>query len=423
MIGQHINHNQAIAAGAVIPAGEASSFATTQAVWRFLNNEKITPQQLVYPLREFVREQVLPKTDYVLCTVDWSHLNYAHHDSKTDKTQLSHKTDIGYDLTAMLAVDAESGKPMGLIQAHLKTAYGFETTSDMLPAVATSHLDQVLTLMEDAKNMNLGATPVTIIDREADAVYYMRQWASAGHKFLVRCDDRCVNWQAKEISLDKIRKQAEVENLFTYCLEFSHEGQKVLQYVYETDVVLSRPARRNVKNKRFSVPGEPLQLRLLIAKLIVKETGEELRYWYLLTNVPRSDVSSAQIALWYYYRWNIESYFKLMKAGGQELEHWQQESALAILKRLLVASMAAAMVWRLQRNTSPEAEELKKVLTQLSGKSHKRGRPPTAGILISGLFVLLQILDYLDAIGDDLNQITKLRSLLKKCLPNFVKNV
>ncbi|MDR1270896.1 MAG: IS4 family transposase, partial [Planctomycetaceae bacterium] len=106
------------------------------------------------------------------------------------------------------------------------------------------------------------------------------------------------------------------------------------------------------------------------------------------------------------------------KAGGQELEHWQQESAPVILKRLLVASMAAAVVWRLQRNTSPEAEELKKVLTQLSGKSRK---PPTASILLSGLFVLLQILDYLDSIGgDDLNQITKLRSLLKKCLPNNV---
>ncbi|MDR1269714.1 MAG: hypothetical protein LBK82_09325, partial [Planctomycetaceae bacterium] len=55
---QHLHHNQAIAAGAVIPAGEASSFATTQAVWRFLNNERITLQQLVFPLREFVREQI-----------------------------------------------------------------------------------------------------------------------------------------------------------------------------------------------------------------------------------------------------------------------------------------------------------------------------------------------------------------------------
>jgi hypothetical protein len=267
--------------------------------------------------------------------------------------------------------------------------------------------------------MNLGATPVTIIDREADSVFDMRQWASSGHLFLVRCDNRYVNWQANElqadeISLDDIKKQAEAENQFTYCRKFSHQGQKVAQYVYETEVVISRPARRNVKNKRVSVPGEPLKLRLVMAKLIVQETGEELSSWYLLTNVPSIDVPPEQIALWYYHRWNIETYFKLMKSGGQELEHWQQESAPAILKRLLVASMAAAVVWRLQRNTSPEAEELKKVLTKLSGKSRKRGKPPSPGILLSGLFVLLQILDYLDSMGgDDLKQIKNLRFLIK----------
>ncbi|MDR1493185.1 MAG: hypothetical protein LBT05_10745, partial [Planctomycetaceae bacterium] len=52
----------------------------------------------------------------------------------------------------------------------------------------------------------------------------------------------------------------------------------------------------------------------------------------------------------------------------------------------------------------------KTVLTRLSGKSRKRGKPPTAGILLSGLFVLLQVLDYLDSMGNDLNQIAKLRA-------------
>jgi hypothetical protein len=331
MIGQYLHHNQAIAAGAIIPAGEDSSFAATQAVWRFLNNEKITPQQLVFPLQEFVKQQIPLGTKYVLCAVDWSHLNYAHHDSKRDKTQLSHKKDIGYELTAMLAVDAESGQPMGLLQAHLKTSYGFESTSDTPLAAKTSHLAQVMKLMEDAKSMNLGATPVTIIDREANSVFDMRQWASDGHLFLVRCDNRYVDLQAKEIALDEIKKQAEAENQFTYCREFSHKGQKVAQYVYETEVIISRPAHRNVKNKRVFVSGDPLTLRLVMAKLIVQKTGKELSYWYLLTNVPSVDVSSGQIALWYYHRWNIETYFKFMKPGGQELEHWQQESAPVIL--------------------------------------------------------------------------------------------
>ncbi|MDR3110143.1 MAG: hypothetical protein LBU65_10740, partial [Planctomycetaceae bacterium] len=97
---------------------------------------------------------------------------------------------------------------------------------------------------------------------------------------------------------------------------------------------------------------------------------------------------------------------------GQEIEHWQQESGLAILKRLLVVSMACSVVWSLQRNEGEEAKELKQVLVRLSGKSQKRGSPPTAGTLLSGLFVLLKILDFLDSIGNDLTQIDNLRTRL-----------
>ncbi|GHT46744.1 hypothetical protein FACS189454_08350 [Planctomycetales bacterium] len=108
-------------------------------------------------------------------------------------------------------------------------------------------------------------------------------------------------------------------------------------------MTLSRPARRNVKDKRFLVPGEPLTLRLVIAKVIDPVSQKELACWYLLTNVGE-DVAASTVALWYYHRWRIESYFKLLKSGGQELEHWQQESGLAVLKRLLVVSTGAAVV-------------------------------------------------------------------------------
>jgi hypothetical protein len=99
----------------------------------------------------------------------------------------------------------------------------------------------------------------------------------------------------------------------------------------------------------------------------------------------------------------------LLKSGGQEIEHWQQDNGLAILKRLLVVSMACSVVWSLQRDESEEAKELKQVLVRLSGKSQKREKPPTAGTLLSGLFVLLMMLDFLDSIGNDLTQIDNLR--------------
>jgi len=139
-----------------------------------------------------------------------------------------------------------------------------------------------------------------------------------------------------------------------------------------------------------------------------------------LTNVP-PDVSAETIALWYYWRWNIESYFKLMKSGGQELEHWQQESGSAILKRLLVASMACALVWNLQRDESEESQAFQQTLVRMSGKRQKRGRPPTPGILLSGLFVLLRIFDFLTHINFDLSQITQLKTTLAKLAPGLIK--
>lgn len=108
------------------------------------------------------------------------------------------------------------------------------------------------------------------------------------------------------------------------------------------------------------------------------------------------------VALWYYWRWRIESYHKLLKGAGQQVEHWQQESADALARRLLVAAMAAVVVWRLARDRSPEAHEMRDVLVRLSGRQMRRGtgaRGFTEPALLAGLGVLLpmlQLLSYYD---------------------------
>ena len=51
-----------------------------------------------------------------------------------------------------------------------------------------------------------------------------------------------------------------------------------------------------------------------------------LARWLLWSNVP-ARVPASTLALWYYWRWQVESYFKLLKSAGQQVEHWQQEDA------------------------------------------------------------------------------------------------
>ena len=110
---------------------------------------------------------------------------------------------------------------------------------------------------------------------------------------------------------------------------------------------------------------------------MVDATGKTLAVWYSLTNVPAA-VPAATVALWYYWRWRVESLFKLLKSHGHQVEHWQQEGGEAIAKRLLVAAMACALVWRVQRHPAPAAAELRALLVRLSGRQQTHGREPTA---------------------------------------------
>tara|TARA_X000000950_G_scaffold180324_1_gene218697 strand:- start:602 stop:994 length:393 start_codon:yes stop_codon:yes gene_type:complete len=107
------------------------------------------------------------------------------------------------------------------------------------------------------------------------------------------------------------------------------EEQKRRLWIAEAEVTLRRPAKPYSKNgKRTPVPGPPVMARLVVSR-ILSNLGEA--EWLLLSNV--KDIDASTIALWYYWRWKIETFFKLMKSAGHQLEACQQESALAIAKR------------------------------------------------------------------------------------------
>jgi len=417
-----MQHAQRTATGPAVPVHVEKSFTVTQATWRFFANERVTPHNLVEPLRQFAREQV-GNADYVLAIVDWSKLDYKKHTAKQDIVRISNKQDIGYELTTQLLVETQAGQPVAPIQMHMKTADGFLTTATTAPPAGTHHLEQVLPLMRDVEQMGFSATIIHVIDREADSVFHLRAWSAAGFKFLVRGDDdRIVRWRDKHVNHWKIKAQLEQEGAFRQSRNVTIKGKAGVQYVAETEMILDRPAKRKVDGRSVLVPGEAITLRLVIAKVVDPVTEKELSAWYLLTNAPLG-VSMETVALWYYWRWEIESYFKLMKSGGQELEHWQQETGLAILKRLLVVSMAVAVIWNLQRDESVESVEFKQVLVRLSGKRLRRGRSPTPGILLSGLFVLLRIFDFLSHIDFDLSQMAHLKNTLEKLAPGLQKDV
>src|SRR5262249_16852016 len=176
---------------------------------------------------------------------------------------------------------------------------------------------------------------------EGDKRRPLRRFARSGRLFVIRANDtRRVEHEGQSRLLLEV--EARLSKKLKFSREVEYKGKTAKQYVAETTVILKQPARihRNRQGNvvQRNIPGRPLAMRLVVAQVRDKK-GRVLATWRLWTNLP-TRVEAATIALWYYWRWRIESFFKLLKRAGQHVEQWQQENASRIAKRLLVAAQA-----------------------------------------------------------------------------------
>ena len=382
-----------------IKAGTDSTKAASQsqAMWRFLNNDSVKLTSLIEPLQQAAREGCADsQSRFVLVMHDWCKVDFKRHKSKKDLLQVTHEHDIGYDLTASVAVHADHGGVLAPVAMHLRTGKSLHSTAHKPPKRSAHHLGQLESTMDELEQVDLGRTPVHIIDREADSLGHFRAWTMKGHLFLVRCDDRRVKCEGESVLLSEINEKLDREMAFTKAGRASYQGKKVKREVAEVDVVLDGVHKTRVSGKQIDIRGEALSLRAVFVRLLDDE-GYILAEWMLLTNVPAGDADTATIGQWYYYRWRIESFFKLLKSAGYELEYWQQTSGKAILRRLLIASMACVFVWQLRRDKSEQAATLRAHLMKLSGRLTKHGVQSTATALLAGWYGLMSMFSLLDS--------------------------
>jgi hypothetical protein len=387
-----------LSAGIAALPGAGTPWASTQAAWRFFNNDGVTPAKLAVPLRDAVRAALAGGTSpYLLAVIDWSKLDYRRHTAKADRRAFCNPGEAGYALTSVLAVDAGTGDPLGPLEIELESSAGVLTTRGDGPRPAVHYVEQAAPLMAASAAWGLPRRPVFVMDREYDSVGHYRAWHAADHLFLVRADaDRWVRLGGESVLLKDVVRRLRGAGAFAPSRQVVYRGRTMAQFVAEAEVVLDRPAwRRRADGTKTRVPGPPLRLRLVVAE-VRDEAGRVTATWLLFTNVP-AEVTAAEVALWYYRRWRVESFFKLLKSAGVHLEQWQQETSEAILRRLLVACMACVTVWQLEARADAAAGACKALLVRLSGRQMKRSRPVTSPALLAGLRALLVMEDLLDA--------------------------
>ncbi|MBI3950925.1 MAG: hypothetical protein HY314_10785 [Acidobacteria bacterium] len=394
---QHLANSDEVAAGLRALPATAGSFAAAQAAWRFYTNPRISLPQLAEPIIEQARQAVANECqEYVLAVHDWSGLSYSHHESKKDRIVLYSEKQLGYELQAVLALSDGTGRPLAPLYQGVRAADGIHSTRRESPLPVRAHLDEVGLTMRHVEGVGLDKPMVHVIDCEADSVLHLRRWHRKKYAFVVRADNvRRVLFDGRDVRLEEVLSK--LQDQFHFSREVEFKGQGAQQYVAETEVTLHRYAKlhrvRNGRRVRKYVRGRPLTLRLVVSE-IRDEAGQVVARWLLWTNL--ADVPADTVALWYYWRWRVESYFKLLKSAGQHVEQWQQETAQAVAKQLLVAAQAGVVVWALARSNEPEAEPARALLVRLSGRLMKRGKPFTEPALLAGMWVLLAMLNALD---------------------------
>ena len=401
------------------PAADAATATASfaQKLWRFTHNSRVTYPALLDPLLRSAREFTNARPDRVQLVVhDWCTLAFPNHTAKPDRKTLSHDRDVGYDLHPALLVDATTGSPVAPLDVTLTTANAaLSTRPQPIPDQPAAHVDQLLPAMKHIDRLGLPAKLVHVIDREADSVGHWRAW-DPDHVVLVRADDRHVRRGGQPTKLSEIHAGFRAEQRFEPVGLVKHHGVEARQFVAETRVVLHRPAKRKVRGKSVEMPGRPVELRFVMTE-VRNGDGDVLATWWLLTNAPAAWGDAAEVARWYYFRWRIESTFKLLKSAGWDVEDWLQRKGEALFRKLLLVIANCVQVWQLELRQDASSEWFKEILMRLSGRQVKRSVPVTTSGLLAGLWVWLAV----RAVKEDHDEAT-IEDLLAKHLPLYAEN-
>jgi hypothetical protein len=195
-------------------------------------------------------------TPYVY--MNWSHLNYKHL-NKADTYAISHETDVGYDLQTSLIVSDQNGQPPAPVAQRLVSADGsYATYGEAKPTLPIQcHLDEVSDCIAYLEDQGFSKPLVHLIDREGDSVGHIRRGEAAGCLWLVRVKDNPKIEHEGEAQACKTIAQTLT---FEKIRQVTYQGKQYWQWVAETSVRLTRPARPSQK-KAKSLPSQANRLR------------------------------------------------------------------------------------------------------------------------------------------------------------------
>jgi hypothetical protein len=314
-----------------------------------LENEKVTISELVRSLSDHCEQQVEGK--HILAISDTSEINLQSHAGRLSAEGLGvvgNNRDVGFFIHPTLALDAESGFPLGLSNVKIwtreperpsKTERKYKT----LPIEKKESYKWIASAERSHRCFNVGTAKLVthIGDREAD-IY--EEWATvpaeSNHVLLRVRTDRCLS-ESTETLYSQLSKQP-CTGTYSMSVTADHRigrtARIAVMSVRFTQVQIQRPA--NLTNQDYP---PRIGLYALEVQEINPPEGQVAVHWRLMTTHEIINLEQAlQVLQWYQWRWRIEQLFATLKLAGLDIEATQLESISAI-QRLTILALSVAV--------------------------------------------------------------------------------
>lgn len=334
-----------------------------KAAYRFFNNDKVTHSKImVSHHKNLIKFLDVHKYKQVLEIQDTTEIDYTNHPKTSGVGILGEEKNKrkGFECHSSLIVTTE-GLTLGIGSlrpwCRKEIKRNGKKNIRKIPIEEKESFKWIQAIEDFDTHELIGLERIVVADREADFYEFLDLIKSTNRKMIIR-----LRWDRKTeegIMISETLQNATDVGKVTVNLKAKggiktcREKQEVMLNVSYANLTI--PAPKNID--KSIVNNRSLKLTIIHAGETEKRADEDPLEWYLITNVEVNNTEDAiEVTRWYSFRWLIEEFHKILKAGIKiEDARLSEKERLEKLITFL-AVIAVKILWMTRINRlEPEA--------------------------------------------------------------------
>jgi hypothetical protein len=346
--------------GGTLPDKLASP-ADLKALYHLCACRAVTHAALIAALRAYTLLRIARQAGPVLVIHDATELDYTTLTSLSDDLgQIGKGTHRGYVCHNVIALDAETGEVLGLLDQVLHCRDEVPE-HESLPELRDRETRESLLWLKGAAQLPAKAQLIDVADQGASTFEFLESEAHSGRRFVIR------NGKVR-----KVYAGHEPLGSTHYLKDYVQSLPELGRFAMDVQAQKGRKARTQAE---FALRGgavlllppharhghhgrKPLPLYVVqVVEASPPPKGDKPIEWILLTNEPVASEDDAwRVVGWYERRWVVEEYHKALKTGCQ-IEDMQFTTVARLQPAIALLSAVALTLLNLRdASRRPDAE-------------------------------------------------------------------